>query len=349
MAGTLMSKEGGIDVRAGRIVCFGELLLRLSAPGRERLLQSKSLDVYVGGAEANVAVSLVQFGHDVSFAGTVADNPLGDAAIGELRRFGIRTSGIRRTAGRMGLYFMTAGALQRPSEIYYDRAGSAFALTPPDAYDWDAEMSGAKWAVLSGVTPAIGNDAARCAIAAARAASRAGAGVVFDGNYRGKLWAAWDGDGPAILREIMEYATVAFINERDIDLLLGTSFAKADDCVEAIDAAFAAFPALQWIACTKRVQDSVDAHELSGAIYGRHDHATSRMYRMSHVVERIGSGDAFAAGVLDGLIRERPLKEVVEFGVAASVMKHSIPGDYSIASRAEIEAILADSGLDVRR
>jgi 2-dehydro-3-deoxygluconokinase len=184
---------------SARIVCFGELLLRLAAPGRERLLQTPRLDVRVGGAEANVAVSLAHFGHHTAMVGTVADNALGEAALGELRRHGVDIDGVLRRQGRMGLYFLATGAGHRPSEVLYDRADSAFANTGSGHYDWPAALAGAAVLHVSGVTPALGRTTADTAIAAARAARAAGAMVSFDGNYRPKLWAAWGGDPRSIL------------------------------------------------------------------------------------------------------------------------------------------------------
>lgn len=170
-----------------RILCFGELLLRLGAPGHALLLQQPRLDVHCGGAEANVGVSLAHFGHEVAMVSTVADNPLGAAVLGELRRHAVDTRHVRRVDGRMGLYFLTTGAIHRPSEVIYDRADSAFALAPADAYDWPRLLEGVQWLHLSGVSPALGADVAQATLAAARAARAAGVKVSFDGNYRPKL------------------------------------------------------------------------------------------------------------------------------------------------------------------
>ena len=167
-----------------RVVCFGELLLRLGAPGNQLLLQSPTLDVHAGGAEANVGVSLAHFGHDVAMISVVADNPLGAAVAGELRRHGVDTSRVRRSDGRMGLYFLTTGAGHRPSEVVYDRADSAFASARADSYDWPALLQGAQWLHLSGVSPALGMEAAQATLAAARAANERGIKVSFDGNFR---------------------------------------------------------------------------------------------------------------------------------------------------------------------
>ncbi|GAB4517155.1 MAG: sugar kinase [Amphiplicatus sp.] len=333
------------------IVCFGELLLRLSAPGRERLLQSRRFDVHVGGAEANVAVSLALFGHDVRFAGVVADNALGDAALGELRRYGIDVARVARAPGRMGLYFMEAGAARRPSAILYDRAGSAFAVAEEGALDWPAILEGAAWLHVSGVTPAVGPRPAAAVRKAVSAAKERGVKISFDGNYRAQLWAAWGGDGQAILRWILAQADLALINERDIALVLGRDFA-GDEAGRraAFAAAFEAFPGLELIAATRRRQHSVDHHRLSAVLASRGgDERRSREWELSGVVDRIGAGDAFAAGVLHGLIAGHDHQQAVDFAAAAAAIKHSIPGDFNIASAAEVERALAEDGLDVRR
>lgn len=329
-----------------RVICFGELLLRLTAPGSERLLQSQSLDVCVGGAEANVAVSLANFGHDVRFASVVADNPLGSAALGELRRHNVDTGAVLRAPQRMGLYFLEPGAVRRPSGITYDRAGSAFAEAAPDAIDWAKFLPGADLFHVSGVTPAIGQRGADAAIRAVKAANAAGVPVSFDGNYRALLWQAWDGDGPAILKEILSAATYAFINERDIALILKSRFESREG---AFEAAFAAFPRLQAIACTTRQQSSVDDQAIAGELVTRVKRWVSPVHELPGVIDRIGGGDAFAAGALHGLITGRDDQYTIDFAVAAGALKHSIPGDFNRVSRAEVEAAMAGGSLDVRR
>lgn len=334
-----------------KIVCFGELLLRLNAPGRERLLQSRKLDVHVGGAEANVAVSLAQFGLKAVMASIVPGNALGDAALGELRRYGVDTSACERRPGRMGLYFMTTGAVRRASEILYDRAGSAFAEAEADTIVWPQVLRGAAWLHFSGVTPAVGANAAAAAIRAAKAARKAGVKVSFDGNYRGQMWAAWKGDGPAVLRDILSNATLAFINERDIGLILAKPYPDEEE--EARKAAFAdafsAFPSLQTIAATSRRQQSVDHHRFSAILVTRGGEWRSEEYELTGVIDRIGAGDAFAAGVLYALAKGRGEQFAVDFAAAAAAFKHSVPGDFNIASTAEIEQAMAATSFDVRR
>jgi 2-dehydro-3-deoxygluconokinase len=329
-----------------RIVCFGELLLRLTAPGRERLLQTGHFDVHVGGAEANVAVSLAQFGHKVAMASTVADNDLGEAATGTLRRYGVDTRDIARTPGRMGLYFLSTGAVRRPSQIVYDRAGSAFAEADPAGTDWPAVLDGAKWLHISGVTPAIGPKGAAAAQCAVNAAIAADVKISFDGNYRAQLWANWDGDGPAILRGLLEAASLAFINERDISLILGQAF---DDRDAAYTAAFRLFPRLDTIAATTRTQYSVDHHAIAAEIVTRDGHWRSKSHELVGIIDRIGGGDAFAAGVLHGLLTGMAPDHLIEFAAAASALKHSIPGDFNLASVADVEAAIDTDNLDVRR
>lgn len=329
-----------------RIVCFGELLLRLTAPGSERLLQSPSLNVCVGGAEANVAVSLSAFGHEVAFASVVSENPLGAAALGELRRQGVDTRAVKRSSGRMGLYFLEPGAVRRPSAITYDRAGSAFAIAAPDTIDWSVVLPGTDLFHISGVTPAIGQKAAEAAIRAAKAAEDAGVPVSFDGNYRALLWDAWKGDGPGILRSILATATYAFINERDISLILGSRF---DDRVSAFEAAFKAFPKLSAIAATTRQQASVDDQAIAAEFVTRTGRWVSPVHELPGVVDRIGGGDAFAAGALHGLLDGRDPQYTVDFAAAAGALKHSIPGDFNRVTVSEVEAAMAGGSLDVRR
>jgi 2-dehydro-3-deoxygluconokinase len=334
------------------VVCFGELLLRLNAPGRELLLQSPGLTVFVGGAEANVAVSLAQFGHAASVASVVPDSVLGAACVNELRKFGVRTDHIRVVPGRLGIYFMTSGAGHRPSEIVYDRAGSAFALNAGDVIDWNQALSGASWLHLSGITPALG---AHCADTTLRAASKArerGLSVSFDCNYRAKLWEAWRGDAPRILREVADQADLVFADERAIALILGLTLPDlppADRFQHAANRAFDAFPRLQRLTTTMRVEHSVDHHELSAQQVTRQGFTVSRTYSLDAIVDRIGTGDAFAAGILHGCLKGMDDQATLDFALAAACLKHSIVGDFNRVSVAQIEELLADRGFAVRR
>jgi 2-dehydro-3-deoxygluconokinase len=332
-----------------RIVCFGELLLRLGAPGREALLQRPHLEVFVGGAEANVGVGLARLGHKVSMATVVADNVLGDAALGELRRYGVSTDHAVAAPGRMGLYFLTTGAIHRPSDVLYDRAGSAFADAAADAIDWAAALDGASWLHLSGINAAIGAKGAAAAERAVAAAAAAGVAVSFDCNYRAKLWAEWGGDAPGILRRLLSAADVIFGDARDFALVLGQAFDGPDAPRRAADAAFAAFPRARVIAATSRQQVTVDHHVLSARLLTRDGEHGADPVHVVPIVDRIGGGDAFAAGILHGLIGERPYDEVVRVGLAAASLKHGIPGDLALLSAAEIDGFLDGGAFDVRR
>lgn len=335
---------------ADKILCFGELLLRLTAPGRELLLQSGRLDVHVGGAEANVAVGLARLGHGTVLASRVPANALGDAATGALRRFGVDTRGVTTGEGRMGLYFLSPGAGLRPSDIVYDREGSAFALAGPDDFEWDALLDGAELLHLSGITPALGARSAEAARAAAAAARAKGVAISFDGNYRAQLWSRWDSDPAAILRELVGQADILFGNHRDISLLLGREFSGdgPERRREAAEAAFAAFPALKLIASTARHVTDADTHRIAARLDGRESWEQTEEKVVAGIVDRIGAGDAFAAGILHGMLTGRDLGWTVHAGLALTCLKHSLPGDASLFGERDILAFLAGE-LDVRR
>lgn len=339
----------------GQVVCFGEILVRLSAPDAEFLLQSPRLNVCFGGAEANVAVSLARFGHPVRMASVVPDNALGRAGMDELRRYGVDVSGVGFGQGRMGLYFLTPGAGQRVSQVLYDRAGSSFALGA-GTLDWDAALAGANWLHVSGVTAAIGQETADAVTAAVRAAHRLGVKISMDCNYRATLWQAWGGDAPAILGDMLSHADLVFGDHRDIALVLGTKFPGAQPGESAgelrrraADAAFAAFPKLQRMACTDRVQHTVNHHDISGLMFSRDRTWRTESRPLNPIIDRIGGGDAFAAGVLHGLLEGMGEAETLEYAIAAAALKHATPGDFSLATRADVEALVASDSLDVRR
>ena len=334
----------------GRFLAFGEIMLRLSPPGRELLMQTPKFDVWVAGAEANVAVALAKLGHDVGIASALPDNDLGRAALTTVRGAGVDTSGIQFRGERMGLYFVTSGAGMRATEVIYDRAYSSFAETPTDAWDWDTLLAGVDRLHLSGITPALGPVPAATAIAAAEAAAARGIAISFDGNWRGKLWERWDSDPRAILTQLVAQADLLFGNHRDIALLLGRDFSSDGEerRREATEAAFAAFPKLQMIASTARHVEHVDLHRLSARIDTRSDHAQTEEVVLAGIVDRIGGGDAFAAGVLHALRSGGDSAEAARTGLALAALKHSLPGDASLFRQADIDAYLA-GGLDVRR
>jgi 2-dehydro-3-deoxygluconokinase len=345
--------SGGSEVaaRTGRIVCFGEMLLRLSAAPGEMLLQTPTLRVAVGGAEANVAVGLARAGAPAAMISLLPDNALGAAARDELRRHGVETPGIRFLPGRMGLYFLTPGALQRPADIVYDRAGSTFALAPADLIDWDVALNGASRLHLSGVTPALGANAAAAALRAARAATRLGVPMSFDGNYRAKLWAATDGHAPTLLRALLAEAETAFVDHRDIALALDRA-AFADSPardIEMAEDAFRHFPRLRRIAFTRRITESAERHELTAHLIPRDGTPLGTAPRtLAGIVDRVGAGDAFAAGILWGLWRGVDERHALDYGFASACLKHSVVGDAGWATAADLEAFPA-GGAHIRR
>lgn len=334
----------------GTVVCFGELLVRLSAPGRTLLMQTPSLDLHVGGAEANVAIGLARLGHRTTMVSAVPDNALGRGAMAAVRAQGVDTAPVIARAGRMGLYFLSPGAGLRASEIVYDREHSSFATAPADAFEWPALLQGASRLHLSGITPALGPVPAAAAIAAAEAATALGVPVSFDGNYRARLWEAWNSDPRAILSKLIGHADVLFGNHRDVSLLLGRNFDGdgPDRRRTAADAAFAAFPRLQLIASTARHTEDADRHRIAARIDARDAQVQTDEVLVSGIVDRIGAGDAFATGVLHGLSESRDIAHAARIGLALACLKHSLPGDASLFGQADIAAFLA-GGLDVRR
>jgi 2-dehydro-3-deoxygluconokinase len=335
---------------SAEVVCFGELLLRLTAPGRELLLQNGRLDVHVGGAEANVAVALACLGHRTAMVSRVPDNPLGEAAIRYLRRYGVSVDGVARGAGRMGLYFQSVGAGLRPSSIVYDRDGSSFSLAERQDFDWYRLLVGAELLHLSGITPALGQRSADAALAAAEAARSRGSKISFDGNYRAQLWQRWDSDPKAMLCALVGKADILFGNHRDISLLIGRDFSGEGEARrrEAAEAAFEAFPQLQLIASTARHIDDADRHRIAARIDKGDGSFQTEEVVVAGIVDRIGTGDAFAAGVLHGVLSGADLERTARYGLALACLKHSLPGDASLFTQADIDAFLAGE-LDVRR
>lgn len=332
------------------VVCFGELLVRLAAPGRGLVSQAASLDLHIGGAEANVAVALASLGHDAGVVSILPDNALGTAAIGHLRRYGIDTSAIRTAAGRMGLYFISHGAGARSSEILYDREHSAFAQAGSGDFDWPALLSGARLLHLSGITPALGEQSAKLAIEAADAARTLGIPVSFDGNFRASLWARWNGDPRAILSQLIGRASVLFGNHRDLSLVLGRDIPGdgPDRRRAASEAAFEAFPNLQLIASTARHVVDADTHRISARVDTPQTFAQTEEVIIAGIVDRIGTGDAFAAGVLHGLLSGQSADDMARGGLALAALKHSLAGDASPFGARDIDAFLSGE-FDVRR
>lgn len=350
MAGPITLSQLLKTCASGAVVAYGELLIRLSAPGNALLLQSPGFESHIGGAEANVAIGLACLDHPVRMATVIPDNPLGRGALAALRAQGVDCSQSQYRAGRMGLYFLAQGAGQRASEVVYDRLGSSFADAPVDAIDWDRLLDGAGLLHMSGVTPALGPSAAESALRAATAATRLGVPVSFDGNFRATLWRRWhDNPGP-LLRELMSHASILFGNHRDMALVLGKTFDSDGESRRraAAEAAFAAFPRLQLMASTARTAESADRNILSARIDARDTFAQTAEVEVSGIVDRIGAGDAFAAGVLHAMRRGESLIDMASTGLALSCLKHTLPGDASLFRIADLDAFRAGQ-IDVRR
>jgi len=324
--------------------------LRLSPPLGELLLQTPRLEVGIAGAEANVGVALAQLGHGVSMVSALPNSRVGDAPLQALRSHGIDCTGIMRTPGRMGLYFVEPGAGARSSDVIYDRAHSAFLQVPPEHWDWNAHLAGAGRLHLSGITPALGAQGTQTALRAAEAAERASVPLSFDSNYRAKLWESWDSNPRATLARLISKADILFGNHRDIALVLDRPFAGdgATRRRQAAEAAFAVFPNLKLIASTARHVETSDVHRLSARV-DRPDrwHETDEIV-ISGIIDRVGTGDAFAAGILHALVSGQDDAGVAHFGLALARYKHSIAGDQVLIHSRDL-TLLMEEGRDVRR
>ena len=335
----------------GTTVFFGELLIRLSVPGKQLLAQTDALDLYIAGAEANVAAGLASLGAATRMISVVPDNALGRRAIAACQSTGIDCRHIRFAAGRMGLFFLTPGAGPRASDIIYDRADSAFVRARADDFDWATAFEGCDRLHISGVNPALGAEPAKLALAVVQAAKRHGLTISFDGNYRASLWAAWDSNPREILTGLLREADIFFGNHRDISLVLDRDFGAADGEERrrgAALAAFAAFPNLKIIASTARHVVTSDQNRISARIDTPADYAQTDDVMLAGIVDRIGAGDAFAAGILHGLDAGQGLDHAAHQGLALACLKHTLPGDASLFTQRDIDAFLSGD-LDVRR
>jgi 2-dehydro-3-deoxygluconokinase len=330
---------------SGRIVCFGEILLRLAAPPGRLPLQA-SADTAPGGADANVAVSLALLGHRAAMVSVLPDNALGRGALDALAAHGVDTSGIRLRPGRMGLYFLASGGAGGTSEIVYDRAGSAYSLAAPDSYDWPALLEGAAWLHVSGIAPGSANGPAYAMPAALRAARAAGVRVAIDASHCAPPLNGHGPDGAAPLRDALRHADVLFAAPADLaPVLARPELADPAHDTDAARAAFAAFPHLTLLAWTRRVQVGTDAYELSATLHTRTRTVTGGSYRLSGSVDRIGTGTAFAAGVLHGLQCGMLPADVAGFALAAAALKHAIADDV-VPARADWRTQAHTGGFD---
>jgi 2-dehydro-3-deoxygluconokinase len=331
-----------------RVVTLGEVMLRLKSPGFERLFQSSTLEATFGGAEANVAASLAQFGVDARFVSAVPANNIGDACIATLRSFGVDTSMIRRQGERLGIYFLENGANQRPSRVTYDRSGSSISTARAADFDWDAIFDGADWFHITGVTPAISALAAELSIAAARAARDRALTVSCDYNYRKNLW-RYGKSAPEVMRELVGHATVGIANEEDCQKALGididvdvkTGVIAHEKYRALAERVLTTFPNLERQVITLRESHSADHNGWSAVMFDRNQFLSSRHYEITDIVDRVGGGDSFAAGLIYGLRAYKDGQRALEFATAASCLKHSILGDINRVSVADVEALMA--------
>ncbi len=333
------------------IVTFGEIMLRLAPPGFERFLQTPRFDATFGGGEANVAVALASFGLPAVYVTALPENPIGEAAIAELRRFSVDTSRIVRRKGRIGIYYLEAGANQRPSKVVYDRDNSTIALAKPGDFDWDAIFQQAGWFHISGITPAISASAAALALESMRKAREKGVTVSCDLNYRKNLW-KWGRSTSDVMRELMPYVDIAIANEEDVQMALGIQ-ADVDVHSGELDRGqyekltakvLAAYPDLKAISITLRESRSASHNGWSACLNNRKEFLLSRHYEITHIVDRVGGGDSFAGGLIYGMLKLASHQEALEFAVAASCLKHSIPGDFNRSTVDEVNALIKGGG-----
>jgi len=340
-------------VPMAKVVTFGEIMLRLKSPAYERFFQSPVLEATFGGGEANVAVSLANYGMDASFVTVLPKNDIADACIRELRGFGVDTSKIVRKDGRLGIYYLETGAVQRPSKVVYDRAGSAIAEAKAGDIDWKTVFAGATWFHLTGITPAISQGAADLSMEAVKAAKELGIHVSCDLNYRKNLW-KYGKRADEVMTELVKYVDTVIANEEDFQKSLGLSAESASAVQEGqIDVelykkiaagAMAKYPNIKRVAITLRESKSANHNDWSACLYNGKDFFLSRKYSITDIVDRVGGGDSFGGGLIYGLNTYDNEKDALEFAVAASCLKHTIPGDYNRVTVAEVESLMKGSG-----
>lgn len=335
-----------------RVVTFGEIMLRLKSPAFERFFQSPVLEATFGGGEANVAVSLANYGMDASFVTVLPKNDISAACVRELRGFGVDTHNIVYADGRMGIYYLEAGAVQRPSKVIYDRAESCIARAKVGDIDWDKVFDGAAWFHITGITPAISEGAAELSLEAVKAAKAKGLHVSCDLNYRKNLW-KWGKDAKEVMSELTKYVDTVIANEEDFQKSLGLktenvgAVEKGEINVEQYraiaDLAMQQYPNIKRVAITLRESRSASHNDWSACLFNGKDFFLSRKYAITHIVDRVGGGDSFSGGLIYGLTHYDE-KDALEFAVAASCLKHTIGGDYNRVSVSEVESLMKGSG-----
>lgn len=333
-----------------RIVTFGEIMMRLSPPGFLRFSQAATFDVIYGGGEANVAVSLANFGEPVDYVTRLPKNDLGDACIQFLRQYGVGVDHIVRGGERLGIYFLEMGAVQRGSKVLYDRAGSSIATIERGMVDWRRVFADADWFHWTGITPAISTGAADVCLEAIQTAKEMGLTVSCDLNYRKNLW-KWGKKASEVMPELVSHADIAIGNEEDADKVFGIKAPETDvtsgkieaDKYRHVCAGLAErFPSLQTIAITLRGSISASHNTWSGVLWQQSDFYVAPTFDITHIVDRVGGGDAFAGGLIYGLrTYQGDFQKALNFAVAASCLKHSILGDFNLVSVAEAEKLMS--------
>ena len=328
-----------------KIVTFGEIMLRLSSPSYSRLVQSQSLDVHYGGGEANVAVSLSNYGEEAYFVTKLPDNPLGQSAVNALRKYGVDTSFVSRGGERIGIYYLETGASMRPSNVIYDRKYSSIYSAEEGDFDFDAIFEGKDWFHFTGITPALNPNVARLVEKACIAAKKHGCTVSCDLNFRKKLWTSEE--AIATMTGLMKYVDVCIGNEEDAEKCLGfkakgSQVAKGELNLEGYRSVFSQMKekfGFRYIATSLRESFSASDNGWSGLIYDGKEFYHSKHYDV-RIVDRVGAGDSFAAGVIHGLLEYKDMKKALEFAVAASALKHTIPGDFNQVDAKEVEKLM---------
>lgn len=326
-------------------------MLRLKSPGVERFLQSSLFEATFGGGEANVSVSLANYGCDSAFLTVLPDNPVADACISELRRWNVDVGRIQRGPGRLGIYYLEAGANQLPSKVVYDRSDSAIALSKPGDIDWNIALEGIDWLHITGITPAISESAMNLSLESVKEAKNRGLTVSCDLNFRNNLW-KYGKKAPEVMSELAKFVDVAIANEEDVQKSLGIT---ADVEVEhgdldrakykaLSDEVLAKYPNMKMIAITLRESKSADSNGWAACLNDRNGFFESKYYEINDIIDRVGGGDAFSAGLIYGLNNYNDHKDALEFAVAASCLKHSIGGDFNRVSVADVEKLMSGDG-----
>ena len=336
-----------------KVVTFGEIMLRLKSPAYERFFQSPALEATFGGGEANVSVSLANYGMDTSFVTVLPKNDVAEACIRELRGFGVDTTKIVRGGNRVGIYFLETGAVQRPSKVIYDRAGSSIAEAKPGDIDWDKTLEGATWFHFTGITPAISQGAADLCLEALKACKERGIHVSCDLNYRKNLW-KYGKRADEVMTELVKYVDTVIANEEDFQKSLCLKAESQADVEEGelnienykaiASLAMETYPNIKRVAITLRESKSANHNDWRACLYNGKDFFLSRKYSITDIVDRVGGGDSFGGGLIYGLNNYDSEKDALEYAVAASCLKHTIIGDYNRVSVAEVESLMKGSG-----